>query len=109
MLGPRRPDVVIVDRQAERDFVVDLSLYPASIVLTRRRRLHTNIWLPLLADYGPHRAAHFLEIGCQEGGASTWFLENYLGHPDSRMTVIDVFQPRVYETLTRRGSSAERA
>ena len=40
MLGPRRPDVVIVDRQAERDFVVDLSLYPASIVLTRRRRLH---------------------------------------------------------------------
>lgn len=96
---PPRPDVVIVDRQAQRDFVVDLSLYPASIVLTRKRRLHQTIWQPLFADYGAHRPLNFMEIGCQEGGASTWLLENYLGHPDSRMTAIDVFQPRVYETL----------
>lgn len=98
MSDAARPEIVVVDRQPYRDFQVDLSLYPRSMVLTRRR-LHEGFWRPLFAGLGAHRAVNFLEIGCQEGGATTWFLENLLGHPDSRLTAIDVFQPRVFETL----------
>lgn len=34
---------------------------------------------------------HFLEIGCFEGRATTWLLENILTDASSRITVIDTF------------------
>lgn len=34
---------------------------------------------------------HALEIGCFEGRATVWMLENLLVHPDSRITVVDTF------------------
>ena len=34
----------------------------------------------------------FLEIGCFEGRASLWMLENVLTHPSSRLDVIDTFE-----------------
>lgn len=35
---------------------------------------------------------HALEIGCYEGKATCWLLENILTHPESTITVIDTFQ-----------------
>ncbi len=94
------PDIVVVDRYKNHDFQVDLTPHPQSIVLTRPRRLHEPFWRSVFQDYGPHRPINFMEVGCQEGGATTWFLEHLLSHPDSRMTAVDIFPPRVYETLT---------
>lgn len=88
--SPAGPDVVVIEN--EGSFSVDLTPYPDSIVLTRKRRLHEHIWQPLFAGLGNHMPLNFLEIGCQEGGASTWFLTHLLGHPDSRLTAIDVFE-----------------
>jgi len=34
---------------------------------------------------------NMLEIGCNEGRSTVWFLENLLLHDDSRITVIDTF------------------
>ena len=34
---------------------------------------------------------NMLEIGCNEGRSSVWFLQNVLAHEDSRLTVIDTF------------------
>lgn len=33
-----------------------------------------------------------LEIGCFEGRATTWLLENILTHPESRIAVVDTFE-----------------
>ena len=44
-------------------------------------------WLEPLRG-NPVRA---LEIGCFEGRATTWLLENVLTHPDSKITVVDTF------------------
>jgi SAM-dependent methyltransferase len=99
-LNQPNPEVKVITSDDRRDFVVDLSSHQDSIVLTRGRRLHTGIWDPLFAQYGSHKALNFLEIGCQEGGATTWFLTNLLGHPDSRMTGIDIFDRRgMYDTF----------
>ena len=41
-----------------------------------------------------------LEIGCHEGRASTWLLEEVLTHPDSRLTAIDTYlQERFWENI----------
>lgn len=37
------------------------------------------------------RPVRALEIGCFEGRATTWLLENILTHPDASITVIDPF------------------
>ena len=45
-----------------------------------------------------------LEIGCHEGRASTWLLENILTHPDSRLTAIDMYlQERFWENIKSSG------
>lgn len=89
----RIPAVVVVDRSAYGDFEVDLSLYPDSVVFCRNRRLREQHWRSAFESQqlGHHRPVNFLEIGCQEGSSTLWFLENYLGHPDSKVTVIDPF------------------
>ena len=48
---------------------------------------------------GDHTPLNYLEIGCQEGSGTFWFLENYLGHPDSRVTVIDKFMGTTLDNL----------
>ena len=42
-----------------------------------------------LGDAGP---LHALEMGCFEGRASVWLLENLLTDPASRITVVDTFE-----------------
>ncbi len=37
-----------------------------------------------------------LEVGCHEGRASTWMLQNILTHPDSRLTAIDLYVQENY-------------
>lgn len=46
-----------------------------------------NKWLSTLKG----KPIHALEIGCYEGKATCWLLENVLTHPDSTITVIDTF------------------
>ena len=38
------------------------------------------------------RKLHILEVGCFEGAATTWMLDNLVRHPESTMTVIDTFE-----------------
>ncbi|KAL9613647.1 MAG: hypothetical protein Q9167_001823 [Letrouitia subvulpina] len=35
---------------------------------------------------------NILEVGCFEGCATTWILDNLMNHPESRLTVIDTFE-----------------
>lgn len=49
-------------------------------------------WPELLADYAGKPNLHFLEVGCFEGRATLWLLENILTHDTSRITVGDVFE-----------------
>lgn len=37
------------------------------------------------------KKSNFLEIGCNEGRSTIWFLQNILTHEDSRITVMDTF------------------
>ena len=37
-------------------------------------------------------AYNFLEVGSLEGRATTWMMDNFLRHPDSRMTCIDTWE-----------------
>lgn len=48
-------------------------------------------WSQLLTKYKNH-PYEFLEIGCFEGRATLWLLENILLHKDSKITVIDTFK-----------------
>lgn len=52
---------------------------------------HIRPWLDLLAKY-KDQPVNFLEIGCFEGKATVWLLENILTHNDSRISVIDTFK-----------------
>lgn len=45
-----------------------------------------------LEEYKGLPNINFLEIGCYEGRATLWLLENILTAPSSRITVIDTFQ-----------------
>ena len=45
-----------------------------------------------------------LELGCHEGRASTWLLENVLNHPDSRLTAVDIYvQPKFWDNIKASG------
>ena len=91
---PQRPtpNVVIVNEGNNPHFLIDHSQYPDSVVFARRRRLRVAFWTKVLAGIDATQPLRFLEIGCQEGGSTLWFLENYLTHPQSRATAIDVFR-----------------
>ena len=51
-------------------------------------------WPQLFADHEltGKPGLRFLEIGCFEGQATLWLLENVLTDPSSRITVVDTFQ-----------------
>ena len=52
---------------------------------------HIPTWERILKPFaGQH--LHFLEIGCYEGRASVWMLENVLTHPMSQLVTIDSFE-----------------
>lgn len=54
------------------------------------------------------RPSHALEIGCHEGRASTWLLENILTHPDARLTTIDIYvQESFWENVKSTGGLAK--
>ncbi|NKB43083.1 MAG: hypothetical protein GKS03_02275 [Alphaproteobacteria bacterium] len=94
--------VEIVDRSAQQDFDIDLSLYPKSVVFARNRRLREEHWRTAFdsQNIGHHQPLNFLEVGCQEGSSTLWFLENYFGHPDTRVTVIDPFGGSMLDNFT---------
>ena len=49
---------------------------------------------PFFEKYLAHlrgKPCQALEVGCHEGRASTWMLQNILTHPDSRLTAIDLY------------------
>lgn len=48
-------------------------------------------WSEILAEL-QGQPIHALEIGCYEGMATLWLLENILTHPSSNITVIDTFE-----------------
>lgn len=48
-------------------------------------------WEKLLEGYKGKPNLRFLEIGCFEGRATLWLLENILTDPSSQITVIDTF------------------
>lgn len=48
--------------------------------------LHENLFREHIK---PEGKINILEIGCFEGRSSTWLIDNYLHHPDSRITLID--------------------
>ena len=50
------------------------------------------IWKKLLKKLKHKPDLSFLEIGCYEGMATLWLLENILTHPSSKITVIDTFK-----------------
>jgi predicted O-methyltransferase YrrM len=54
---------------------------------------HIPNWTLLLQDLKGQPNLHFLEIGCFEGLATKWLLENILTDETSDITVIDPFDP----------------
>lgn len=52
---------------------------------------HTDNWRQLLAEFVDKADIEALEIGCQEGRSSIWFLTNILTHPTARITCVDPF------------------
>jgi len=50
----------------------------------------------VLAKYKGKQDLHFLEIGCFEGRATCWLLENILTDISSKITVIDPFHPNMF-------------
>jgi SAM-dependent methyltransferase len=85
------PSVVIINEGNNTQFDIDYSQYPDSVVFARRRRLRLGFWNKVLAGVDPTRPLQYLEIGCQEGSSTLWFLENFLQHPESHATVVDIF------------------
>lgn len=55
-------------------------------------------WIRWLAEY-KDQPVHALTIGCFEGRAERWLLENILTHPRARITCIDPFSNAYYESL----------
>lgn len=53
---------------------------------------HIVNWTTLLKDLKDKPNLNFLEIGCFEGRATTWLLENILTDKTSRITCIDLFE-----------------
>lgn len=52
---------------------------------------HGHNWVRWLAKF-VNQPARALEIGCFEGCATTWMLQNIFTHPQSTVTVIDTFE-----------------
>ena len=52
---------------------------------------HTTAWTRHLAFLAGRPGLHFLEVGCFEGRASVWLLENILTHESSRLDCVDSF------------------
>lgn len=50
------------------------------------------IWNTLLDSFKNKPNLNFLEIGCWEGKATLWLLENILTHESSKISVIDTFE-----------------
>lgn len=51
---------------------------------------HIPVWNIVLQGF-KDQPASFLEIGCFEGRATLWLLENILTHPEATIAVIDTF------------------
>ena len=49
------------------------------------------IWKELLRKFAGRKDLLFLEIGCYEGLATLWLLQNILTHPSSGIIVMDTF------------------
>jgi hypothetical protein len=56
---------------------------------------HVNTWRHLLSHLAGRPNLAFLEIGCFEGRATTWYLENILTHETSSIDCIDTFEGSV--------------
>lgn len=54
--------------------------------------VHIPIWKKELKVYKNKPNLHFLEVGCFEGRATRWLLENILTNKSSKITVIDTFE-----------------
>lgn len=53
---------------------------------------------------------HFLEVGCYEGKATTWMLDNILLHSKSTIDVVDTFQGSDWELgMSRKGGGHSEA
>lgn len=52
---------------------------------------HTAAWARHLAHLAGRPGLHFLEVGCFEGRASVWLLENVLTDESSRLDCVDSF------------------
>jgi predicted O-methyltransferase YrrM len=59
---------------------------------TRDFSHYTAYWPDLLAHCVGQPNLRFLEIGCFEGQATLWLLENVLTHPSSELWVVDPFE-----------------
>jgi len=57
------------------------------------------VWKKILKKYKGKENLHFLEIGCFEGRATKWLLENILTHKTSKITVIDTFEGSMENNL----------
>lgn len=49
-------------------------------------------WEQLTSSLRGGQKLTILEIGAFEGASTTWILDNLMGHPDSRLTVVDTFE-----------------
>ena len=54
--------------------------------------VHIPLWKKILEKYINKSNLNFLEIGCFEGRATKWLIENILISPSSKITVIDTFE-----------------
>lgn len=52
---------------------------------------HIPSWKKILQRVDPQQPLTFMEVGCFEGRSTTWFIDNYLHHPDSRIFCIDTW------------------
>jgi hypothetical protein len=54
---------------------------------------HGGIKYDIMAniDINPADEIHILEIGAYEGKSSVWFMDTFLEHPDSSITIVDPF------------------
>jgi len=53
------------------------------------------VWQHVLNPLAHAPDLHVLEVGCWEGRATCWLLDNILTHPSSRITCIDTFEGSV--------------
>ena len=56
------------------------------------------VWEQVLASFKGKSNLNFLEIGCWEGRATCWLLENILTDKSSKITVVDTFEGSPEET-----------